>query len=186
MLVMKISKKYYGWSLLELMIALSLVTIISLAGLPSLSASINRSQAQKASENIIKAFDLARQEAITRNHVVTLCGVINNKCEARGKLTLSIFIDNNENKIIDSDEEIIRVISKIGNESELLIRASLGRNYFRFKENGTSMESGSIIYCPSDKVTEKQNYAQIVKLNYTGRAYLMNDGSEKEKQTACL
>lgn len=174
--------RIYGWSLLELMIVISLLSLLSLAGLPSLHASIKRAQAQQASNTILKAFDLAREEAIAKNHTVTLCGIVNQQCTSRGQLTLSIFIDENQNRVIDDNEEVVRVLSKPVDDGELLIKASLGRNYFRFKGNGTAMESGTIIYCPTANEIQTKSYVQIIKLNYTGRAYLLRDEKEKEKQ----
>lgn len=181
----KIYSKHYGWSLLELMIVLSLLALLSAAGLPSLHASIKRAQSEHASKTLIKAFELARQEAIARNHTVTLCGILNNKCESKGALNLSVFIDDNDNRVIDEGEEVIRMLSNTGDNSLLIISASLGRNYFRFKDNGSAMESGSITYCPENNDVQLKNYAQIVKLNYTGRAYLLRNDKEKIKQTKC-
>jgi len=62
-----------GFTLLELMVAISVLAILSLIAVPSFRDAGLPSQLRSVANNLVGATQLARSEAIKRNAVVTLC-----------------------------------------------------------------------------------------------------------------
>lgn len=65
--------KQQGVSLIEIMIAISILSIIMFIGVPSFQNFFERSRANAASESLVSAIQLARSEALRRGTNVTLC-----------------------------------------------------------------------------------------------------------------
>jgi len=59
-------KKSFGFTLIELFIALSIAAILSLVGIPELSRTIQKNQSSNAISQLIGFYNMARSEAITR------------------------------------------------------------------------------------------------------------------------
>jgi type IV fimbrial biogenesis protein FimT len=175
-------RKAYGWSLLELIIVLSLISFLMLSGVASFSDYLNRAHTLRMSDVVIKSLILARHEAITRKTIVTFCPVTNNKCTQTTSSRVAIFLDKNRSRSIENNEEIIRSFSISQEGSQVVLKASFARHYFRFKKNGHAMETGRILYCPK---TKPNTMGQIIKLNYTGRAYLLKDDKKRKAQLKC-
>lgn len=170
-----------GRSLLELLIVLGLITLLLLTSYPLLTHVIANTQAEAETNKILQALKLARHEAINNKKVITLCLMQDTQCLQHGTLALTIFHDKNNNRKIDEDEEIIRRFSPTTQGSNLKIKASFARPYFRFKSDGSSMEAGSIFYCPKDH----EQYGKVITLNYMGRAYLLREENARKTTLQC-
>lgn len=62
-----------GFSLLELMVALSVFAIIILIGIPGFQSMIQSSREKASRESLFAALELARSEAVTRGTDVIVC-----------------------------------------------------------------------------------------------------------------
>lgn len=62
-----------GFSLLELMVVLAIVSIAVAIGLPSYQSTMSSNRVTAASNNILGALQLARSEAAARRSTVTVC-----------------------------------------------------------------------------------------------------------------
>lgn len=69
----KMFSKVKGISLIEIMIALSILSIIMFIGIPGFQSYFERNRAQAVSEGLISAIQMARSEAVVRNQSVELC-----------------------------------------------------------------------------------------------------------------
>ncbi len=174
-------KNKQGSSLLELMVVLGLVALLMLVSHPVLIHVIANSQSEAEANKIMQALKLARNEAINSKRIITLCPVKDNECLPQGTLALTIFHDRNHNRKIDSDEEIIRRFSSTHEGSQIKLKASFGHAYFRFKSDGSVMESGSILYCPENK----EYFGKVITVSYIGRAYLLRDKEALKTALQC-
>lgn len=171
----------YGWSLLELLIVLAIIALLSAAATPSFKHNIKRSEAEKAANTLMKALQLAQSQASFRKQIITFCPVKKMKCTKNKAQHIAVFIDKNLNRRIDSHEESIRFYKIASGDSFVKLKASFGRKYIRFKHNGHAMEGGSVLFCDN----RADLYGQVVTLNYSGRAYLVQDDEQRIEALDC-
>ena len=161
-----------GFSLIELIFTLSIASILSTAGASSLVHILKRAQSTTATKSIVNALQYTRSEAIGRNSVITLCLSDNGMdCDKKSTRQLIVFHDDNNNKTSEADE-LIRIIQFDGDRHIFEFRVSAGRNYIRYRPNGSAIDFGRIQYCPS---TGDARYGSQVIINFSGRPRLARD-----------
>jgi type IV fimbrial biogenesis protein FimT len=74
--------KTRGFTLIEVLVVLTISAILVAIALPSFIGSIKRSEIASAGNSLIGAMDLARSEAIRRNTVVVVCRSLNPQAAA--------------------------------------------------------------------------------------------------------
>lgn len=62
-----------GFGLIELVITISIIAILMAVALPSFQGTLNSNRSVSRTNDLIAAFNLARNEAISRNRAVTVC-----------------------------------------------------------------------------------------------------------------
>ncbi len=73
MLLFKMHTKQSGFTLLELMLVITLMAVLLVVGLPSLQDFVRNSRMSSSANDIISDFNFARSEAVKRRVAVTLC-----------------------------------------------------------------------------------------------------------------
>lgn len=73
-----------GFTLVELMITVSVMAILAAIAMPSVTAMINNSRAAGQTEELVSSLQLARAEAIRRNARVTICAGVAGSCSGSG------------------------------------------------------------------------------------------------------
>lgn len=97
--------KNSGFTLMELMIAITLGVILLGIGIPSLGTLLKNSRANYESERLIKHLRFARNQAISDQQTVTACLVNSgNECVDKQPVQLLVFIDDNDNSKLDNGE----------------------------------------------------------------------------------
>lgn len=66
-------KASHGFTLVELMVTVTIMAILTMIALPSYRDTIRRNQVNSASNALLASLNYARAEAITRAQIVTLC-----------------------------------------------------------------------------------------------------------------
>lgn len=161
-----------GFSLIELLFTLSIASILSTAGASSFVHLLKRTQSTTATKSIVNALQYTRSEAIGRNKVITLCLSDNQvDCDKTSTRQLIVFHDDNNNKTSEADE-LIRIIQFDDDRHIFKFRVSAGRNYMRYRPNGSAIDFGRIQYCPA---TGDARYGSQVIVNYSGRPRLARD-----------
>jgi len=67
-----VMKRYYGFTLIELMVTLTVLAVLATIAIPSLQDFLVRSQRQQVTSELVSAMSLARAEAVKRATPVTL------------------------------------------------------------------------------------------------------------------
>lgn len=104
-----------GFTLIELMIAISVAAILIGVGIPGMRNMILDNRRVAVVNEIVTGVNQARAAAFARNLPVTMCVADNavnpGSCDATGDWTNGwfIFVDANENDTFDTDEEILNV-----------------------------------------------------------------------------
>ncbi len=137
-----------GFSLLELMVTVSIMAILISLGVPSFQNFALKQRLSSAVNALHNDLLLARAQAIHRDMQVIVCpGAAASGCAGTSDWSEGwmVFGDSNEDKDFQHDETILRHGQKVEN---VMIHSSAGRTKFRFYPNGTAPGSnGSISLC---------------------------------------
>ena len=137
-----------GFSVLELMMTLSVACILLLTGLPSFQQFTFRQHMKAALASLHNDLMMARSEAVYRNMRVVSCpGSPATGCSGASDWSAGwiVFADSNADRQRQQDETIVRHGQGVEN---LDIHSSSGRTDIRFFPNGSAPGSnGSITFC---------------------------------------
>lgn len=156
-----------GFSLLELIITVAIVSSIAFVAIPGMNSIHQSSRSKTYAASMIRDIYYARAQAITNNQFVTLCGSgIDGICDKDWSSGHLIFTDANANGVLDDGEVILRKnFSSHG--GRVSWRSFQNKPYLQYRPSGFShFQSGSFIYCPSDGSSQ---YAKRLVLNRIGR-----------------
>jgi type IV fimbrial biogenesis protein FimT len=103
-----------GFSLIELMVALAVLTIVSVMAYPSLRAVTDSNRLTSAANETMAVLQTARMEAIRRNRRAVACLSANPSaavpaCSANGAIGWIVFMDANRNGQYAAGERLLRV-----------------------------------------------------------------------------
>ena len=157
--------KSKGFSLLEVLVTMSVVVILATVGVPLFKETIQRSNADAAITSFARAFSFARVQAINLGQEVTVCHLSDaNACDGNWTETLSIFIDLNGDAKVNGDDHILQQVSAIGSNDHLVTTAGTS---VRFAQSGQlSSGNSTFIYCPASVTSP---YAKGLVISMTGR-----------------
>jgi len=170
----------YGFTLLELLITLSITAILLSISIPSFKEMVLESQAESTINHISRLIRLARNTAVTQGTTSTLCPSSDGKhCDGVWKEGVLLFTDKNKNGALDGEDIVIQFLHPFFDQGDLTFKSF--RNLIQFSAKGTPQGTiGSFIYCPSDNNIE---HAKALILNFQGRLRrgydFNNDGIEE-------
>jgi type IV fimbrial biogenesis protein FimT len=162
-----------GFTLIEMLAVLLIVGVVLGIGVPSMQDLMARTRADSAIFQLQAMLGLARQNAITMNRDITVCGTRDGKrCSAEWREQPALlFLDTNANRTLDGAERLI-LLSEATSRAGIRWRGSGGRPYLRYSAAGGVREFGHFIYCPDDG---DLRFARQLVVNATGRPRLARD-----------
>ena len=105
-----------GLSLLELMILLTIASILTLLAVPNLRPFLQNNRNITLINELQTSLNAARTEAVTRNNTVTLCGSVNGTACAGAVDELAdgwiVFVDIDSDGTVDDVDEVLHVQGK--------------------------------------------------------------------------
>jgi len=103
-------RAWRGFSIVEMLVAVSIAGLLSAIVVPAFSYLIDQYRITVASNALMSAFVAARQSAIAKNQVVTICsGNPESGCHANwGSGEWLIFTDRNQNGAREADDFLIQ------------------------------------------------------------------------------
>jgi type IV fimbrial biogenesis protein FimT len=167
-------KKYNGFTLIELMMTLAVATILMTVAVPSFRTIIQNNRLTTEINEYLTSISIARSEAIKRADRVTMCISSDGAaCITTGDWSQGwiIFIDSDNDAVVDGGEEILRVHGALSTGTTLDGSANLD-DYISYKSDGSSqttasaVQSGTVILCDS----RGSGNGKGIELNATGRA----------------
>lgn len=170
-----------GFSLLELMVSIGILSIVTVAGVPSFSNLVDRNRSSSQAQSVHQTLALARTHAIAGARDVVVCPALNpqkNECRPKTKRNVNwahgwlVFSDNNRNGQYDPHETLIRSFDI--NPNQAVVFNQVGK--LRFFANGSARSAGFYI-CSRDG--DAQYY---VRLLYTGRARINRQLNPRQQQ----
>lgn len=164
-----------GFSLLELLVALSVAAALMFMALPAFNIFSARAHTESSRVVLARLVYTARHAAITRNRPVVLCPGDENGCGARDtwhRGTVA-FVDEDLDLIRDPSESRVAQVPAL-ERSTVVWRAFRNRGYLKFMPSGyTDWQNGHFLICPEHE-TDTGLARQLV-LNSAGRLYYSVD-----------
>ncbi len=160
-----------GFTLIELMVSVSITSILSCIAIPNFNDFITKMRVDNEISTLNRLLFLARNTAINSSKVVTICPLNNAlKCTNNWQQELSVFIDDNANGIYEPTlkEHLLKVKTSIKKGDKL--HYALGRTNIMFAPTGHLSgwgKNGTFRYCPKNS----QEHNRAIRLATSGRLY---------------
>ena len=168
-----------AFTLLEMLITLSILGILAAMSVPSLMDTVERMAVTSAARSINTALGLARSEAVKRGRNVSICPSTSGTDCSAGNWASGwiVFIDANGDAdgatgSVDSGDEVLRVFTALG---DLTMTASPTTNLLSYNNKGFGNLSAMVTFtlCPVDKTAAN---AKAVEISLSGRARTISTG----------
>src|SRR5690554_1583456 len=161
-----------GFTLIELVITVSVIAIVATLSAPSLSRLVTTTERRSEVNDLISTINLARNTATFEQTTVTMCPIDNRKrCARDWSLPIVVFRDPERVAKIADEAQIIRVRQS---QSKGTLKGATGiHSYFRFNPSGFAWGAiGNITWCPQNG---DLTLATQIRINMGGRPKLARD-----------
>lgn len=133
-------RKQQGFSLLELLTVVTVMSILAAVALPAFAHLIRSNRIVSASNSLLSMLMLARSEAIKRHAQITLCKSKDGaSCSSSSEVAWSegiiIFVDSNTDRELDGTETVIRTESPFSAADTITLSSG---NTLSYRANGSS------------------------------------------------
>ena len=148
---MTLRLRQWGVTLIELVLAISILSIVAAYAAPTFSHIIETSQRRAVINDTLAFLAMGRQEAVINGQLVTLCPLRDdNQCGRDWSRPLALFFDPNNRRSVDRREQIIRMLPP-PSHGQLTVR-SFSRSYFQYRPDGMIYsDMGNITWCPENR-----------------------------------
>ncbi|MBL4822037.1 MAG: GspH/FimT family pseudopilin [Colwellia sp.] len=171
-----------GFTLIELIVSISITSILAAIALPSYSDFIVKMRVNNEISKLYRMLLITRNAAINSGHKAIICPLDNSfQCTSQWQKELSVFIDVNNNKKFDASEKILTIRAAIKTKDKLVY--GKGRNKITFKPTGhlSGLANGTFRYCPQNY----KNHSRGIVIARSGRLYqssdIDNDGIDENR-----
>ena len=134
-----------GFTLLELMIAVSLGVILLGIGAPAMSSLLNENTLLFESRTMLKYLRFARSQAVDNQQTVTAClANASDNCVTASPTQMLVFVDSNGNGVLNNNEQLLARSTTF----PTTLTASSNQTTPRFSPDGTSINTnGTLNLC---------------------------------------
>jgi len=165
----------FGLTVVELLVTISVISIIAVAGAPGIRNTIRQHRLTDQITAFVSALQLAQSEAIGRAKPVVVCASGNAESATAacggGNIHWSdgwiVFVDPDNDGILDAGETIVRVSGPLTTGLQLNGSSGLG-NAVTFDATGSLSIGGLLVLCDSSDF----HYSRAVMLGSNGRIRL--------------
>ncbi len=163
-----------GFTLVELMVTIAIVSIISAIALPNYSSFLAQLRVDNEISELHRLLLTTRNIAINSGQRVTLCPLNeNNRCSGEWHKELSVFIDLNNNNTYEQvvGESIIKVKAEISLDDQLIYANKRFKIMYSPSGQLSGLSNGTFKYCPK----HYQDKSRGIIIARSGRLYVSND-----------
>jgi len=159
-----------GFTLVELLITLSIAAILATIAAPSFTAIIQNNRMSTQYNELLASLTLTRSEAIKRAQRVTMCqSSTGNSCGGSASNWHTgwvVFVDTNEDNTIDVGEEILRINSTLSGGNTLAFSTTRTRVAYASDGLAVGGSNGTFTLCDD----RGDAYRRGLRVSNTGRA----------------
>lgn len=131
-----------GFTLLELLIAVSLGVILLGIGAPAMSSLLNENTLQFESRTVLKYLRFARNQAVDNQQTVTAClANASDNCVTASPTQMLVFVDTNGNDVLNNGEQLLARSAAFPRA----LTASNNRTSTNFSPDGTSLTTNATL-----------------------------------------
>lgn len=185
------TKQASGFTLLELIVTISIAGILMAIAIPSFKDMIRNTRLTSYANEFVTSLNIARSEAVKRGEPVSV-----RKISAAGTTTYwstsgwNVFVDdgagtaaNKNNGVLDTGEQILRTYDKLPNNFSLVGNGNVFRDRVTYQANGTTNNmGGSFSLCDnSDGNINKKLYtstSRLIIISTIGRTRIGKDTND--------
>ncbi len=163
-----------GFSLLEVMVSVSIVSILSMLILPNLNDFVVRMRVDDEISMLQRMLLITRNTAINHSSNAVLCPLNNGgQCTTDWHKELSVFVDTNNNRQFDPLENESILTTKPAIKTDDILIYGIGRQSVIYQATGhlSGLSNGTFKYCPFDH----QDKSRGVVVARSGRIYSTSD-----------
>ncbi len=184
------NKNNHGFTLIELIVTLAVVSILLLTGIPLLSQMTTSNRLVTQINSIAGSLAVARSESIKRGTSITLCGSTNGTtCNTSSwELGWIVFSDANNNATLESTtDSMLKIVTPFSGGSTLRLSQSDSASIIRYRADGslrdqnadaTLTDRGTFTLCDSALSTTT---AKAINVNPLGRVSRAEGATSTEK-----
>jgi len=157
-----------GFTILELLIVLVIVSIVYSSGIPAAWSWILDTRQRTSSNLLFTHLQMARNTAITHQSNVVVCQSNDgNRCSGRSSWQYGwiVFTDPNDNEQFDISETLLSVQQPLGNQVNIHFSSRNGGRYVRYTALGSGWPNGTFTLCDR----RGSSSARAIVLSLTGR-----------------
>ncbi|MDQ7050585.1 MAG: GspH/FimT family protein [Enterobacterales bacterium] len=138
-----------AFTLIELLISLSIIIILAAIAIPSFDRLVERKSIQAHVENVVKTLSAARLTAVSLNQKVTLCPTdSNNNCSKNWSQGFIAFVDHNGDRQLNDKDEVLINHQFSDRKLTLKWRAFGYKRSLQWLETGiTNHQNGTFEFC---------------------------------------
>jgi type IV fimbrial biogenesis protein FimT len=157
-----------GFTMIELLVTLSIITLLMAVATPQLPAFIEKLQGEKALIAVARAIKVGRTAAIKTGVTVTVCRSSDAlQCSGSWQNGLIVFTDQNKDRAINQNDKILLQLVFNNLPGTIVWRAFQNRQYLQLNSRGDMIhQNGTFTYCASSGKAESAH--QLV-VSGTGR-----------------
>lgn len=156
-------KKHNGFTLLELIVTISIAGILMALAIPSFSDMIRSSRLTTTINELVGSLNLARSESVKRGTTVIVKAKTGTNWESGWTVELPAPCTTNC---------VIKDYAALA--TGYTLRGNIG-NSLDYKASGASEEAGYLTLCTDSTV--KPGYIKVLNLNFTGRINVAKDAN---------
>lgn len=181
---------WQGYTLLELMVVLSIVSILATVAVPGMQDSMRRNAKDTDMFNLMSAIALARSEAVTQSRTMSICRSVNQTaCVASAGADWSagwiVFTDAGTAGVVDGSDSILQSGKAETDLSVITLKNYANGNFnkavLQFKDDGSlktlpsSTQGAYFKFCGNDN---SASTARAIWISNTGRTALSTDDAD--------
>jgi len=169
-----------GFTLIEILVVISIIGILLAVGVPSFQESIERNAVSGHANTFMNSIRYARSEAIRSGLPVAICRSTNAESGSPSCATSSgdwasgwiVFVNRDNDGTFDSDDILLRVHGAITNSGGI-VHNGTGNVVFRFRPTGLmSSGAGRVTFNTRSFAAARE---RGVCVSFSGRARLLTD-----------
>ena len=163
-------KHYSAFALVELLVTLSIMSILVSLAAPSWAAFLAERKINLQVWELRRTLELARGLAVSQHQVWKVCMATGSLvCVKEQGERLLVFRDTNNDHRFNSSEILYRDTKLSGGNIKL---SASGRAYVRFKGSGEALDSGNFLVCSEN---QSMTYGRQTIIFRSGRIRLSRD-----------